>query len=159
MLITQSCLTFCDPMDCSSPGSSVNRIIQARILEWGHSLLQEIFPIQPWSPTLQADSLPSEPAGKPKTLILESIEGRRRKRWQRMRGLNSITDSMDMHLSKLRETVKDREAWHAAARGVTRRHTQLTNWTMTNTWLFCPLVCQFILFYFILFYLEKRFYH
>ena len=62
-----------------------------------------------------------------KTLMLGKIEDRRRRGWQRMSCLDSITDSMDMNLSKLRETVKDREAWHAAARGVTRRHTQLTN--------------------------------
>ena len=68
MLVTQSCPTLCNPMDCSPPDSSVHGIFQAKILEWIP------FPsprdlsnpgIEPWSPALQADSLPSEPHGNP----------------------------------------------------------------------------------------------
>ena len=59
-----------------------------------------------------------------KTLMLGKIEGRRR-RQQRMRWLEGITDSMDMNLNKLQDIVKDREVWHAAVPGVTKSQTRL----------------------------------
>ena len=75
-VVTQSCPTLCDPMDCSPPGSSVHGIFKVRILEW------EPFPspgdllnpgIEPKSPTLQADSLPAEPPGKPNNTGVGSL--------------------------------------------------------------------------------------
>ena len=65
VLVAQLCLTLCDPMVCSPPGSSVHGVFQARILQWVTMLTPGDSGIEPGSPALQVDSLPSEPLGSP----------------------------------------------------------------------------------------------
>ena len=77
--------------------------------------------------TQRADSLE-------KILMLEKIEGKRRREHQGMWWWDNITDSTDMSLSKFWEIVKDREAWHAAVHEVTKSWTQLNNWTTTTSY-------------------------
>ena len=68
--LIQSCTTLCDLMDCSPPGSSIHGVFQARVLKWVAFPSPGDLPdpgIEPGSPTLQADALPSEPPGKPRS--------------------------------------------------------------------------------------------
>ena len=146
----QSCLTLCDPIDGSPPGSPVPGILQARVLEWSaiaFSVLycKEIQPVnskgnQSWIFIGRTDAKTEIPILWPpdekKWLIGKDPDAGKDWRqedrgWQRMRSLDGITESMDMSLSKFWELVMYWEAWNAAPTGLQEvRH----DWTTKLSW-------------------------
>ena len=150
--LAQSCLTFCNPMDYSPPGSSVHGISQAR-KNTGvgcHFLLQvcsliKCKPVnpkgnQPWiligrtdaevkAPVLWPLDAKSWLVGKDPDAGKDWGQEKKRATEDEMTGWHH--DSMDMSLSKFQEMVKDREAWRAVVLGVTKSRTWLSNWKTT----------------------------
>ena len=126
--VAQSCLTLSGPMDCSLPGFSVPWTARSN-----HSILKEVIPdfsleglmlrlkLQYFGHLIwRANSLE-------KTLMLEKIEGKKRRVWEGMRWLESIIHSIDMNLSKIWEIVEDRGLWYAIVHGG-HKELDMTKW-------------------------------
>ena len=97
-----------------SPGCSLERLmLKLKLQYFGHLMRR-------------ADSFE-------KTMMVEKTEDRRRRGWQRVRGLDGITDSVDMTLSRLQELMMDRNYWRVAVYGVTKSQTWLSDWVKLNT--------------------------
>ena len=110
------------PLDCKRSNQSIQKEINPQ------------FSLEGWMlKLLYFDQVMWRPNSLEKTLILGKIEGRGTMGQRTVRSLDSITDFMDMYLSKLWETVKDREFWHAAVHGATNIWTQFSHWTTTVT--------------------------
>ena len=124
-----TCRTLCDPMDCSLPGSFVHGILQARILQWV-AMLSSRESSQPKSPTLRQILYQLSHQGNPFTL-----QDRKKQQEQGKQSDFGHFDSVDMSLSKLREIVKDREAWRAAVHGVAQSWTQFSDRTSKTTFM------------------------
>ena len=107
----QSCPTLCHPMDCSVPGFSVHSVLTLW-KDWCWSWRSNT--LATWFEEL--------------TPLLGMIEGKRRRGWQKMRWLHSITDPVDMNLSKLQDLGEDRGVWCATVCGVAKSQTRLSNW-------------------------------
>ena len=125
--VALSCLTLCDPMDCSLPGSSIHGIFQARVLEWVAIAFSEGCLQNLTNYTL----LHGMNALHLRTSTLIQFRGPE----DEMVGWHHWLNGMS--LSKLQELVRDREAWHVAVYWVTKSQTRLSDWTELN----CITVC------------------